>query len=115
METLPESKLTHGRVDQAKPVDVVIGQVPVSEHHLHDLVKAQQDTLADASTRFFHRASSSHRECFDLQEKHYDVREVVDASRTRQEKRETSALRDLISPLRSPPRPRPRRSPLLSA
>ena len=66
----PDSKLSHGRVDQAKPVGVVIGQVPVSEHHLHDLVKAQQDTLADAPIRFCHRASSSHRECIDLQEKH---------------------------------------------
>ena len=39
----PDSKLSYGRVDQAKPVGVAIGQVPVCEHHLHDLVKAQQD------------------------------------------------------------------------
>ena len=39
----PDSKLSYGRVDQAKPVGVAISQVPVCEHHLHDLVKAQQD------------------------------------------------------------------------
>ena len=35
--------LSSATSSKAKPVGVAIGQVPVCEHHLHGLVKAQQD------------------------------------------------------------------------